>query len=226
MSTTSTPDSFTVTADDARRHFEGVLEEFPQYDRSATFNTALAIVVQWVATLFGLLMRTLDATVQELRAEWARSQDSDSQSGESSSSSTAPPASSTAPPPTRSRATAGSEVQAHASAPAASRSRQRCAKCHATGHSAPECLTQDPAAMRKRIAGNRQKKAASRSGPRPLPPFFPAPSPFPAYLNPYPLPFAPQGFDAAFVADAEELRRRRHQSARDRRKHHAAPAPI
>ena len=223
MSTITTPDEFTVTADDARRHFEGVLEEFPQYDRSATFNTALAIVVQWVATLFGLLVRSLDATVRELRAEWAQKDDSDSQSEESASSSTAPPASSTAPPPTRSRATAGSSAQAHVSATAAPRSKQRCAKCHATGHSAPECLTQDPAAMRKRIAGNRQKKRDSRQDSRPLPPFFPAPA-FPTYPQPYPLPFAAQGFDAAFVADAEELRRRRHQSARDRRKHRAAPA--
>ena len=222
MSTISTPDSFSVTADDAQRHFEGVLEEFPQYDRSATFNTVLAIVVQWVATLFGLLARTLDATVQELRAEWAQNEDSDSQSGESTSS-TAPPASSTVPPPTRSRATAGSSAQAHVSTTAASRSKQWCAKCHAMGHSAPECLTQDPAAMRKRIAGNRQKKRDSRQDSRPLPPFIPAPA-FPTYPQLYPLPLAPQGFDAAFVADAEELRRRRHQSARDRRKHRAAPA--
>ena len=55
MSTVLTPDGFTVTADDVRCHFEGVLEEFPQYNRSATINMALAIVVQWVATLFGLL---------------------------------------------------------------------------------------------------------------------------------------------------------------------------
>ena len=223
MSTITTPDDYTVTADDARRHFEGTLEEYPQYDRAQEPRQALAIAINWVATLFGLLLRLLDATVRELRYEWKQVQDSDSQSGESDASSTAPRPTSTAPPPTRSLATAGSTVQAHASAPAASRSRQRCAKCHATGHSAPECLTQDPAAMRKRIAGNRQQKRGSHVGQRPLPPFFPAPA-FSPYPNPYPLPFAPQGFDAAFVADAEELRRRRNQSARDRRKHHATPA--
>ena len=224
MSTTTTPDAYTVTADDARRHFEGTLEEYPQYDRAQEPRQALAIAINWVATLFGLLLRLLDATARELRYEWQQAQDSGSQSGESDASSSAPPPTSTAPPPTRSRATAGSTVQAHASAPAASRSKQRCAKCHATGHSATECLTQDPAAMRKRIAGNRQQKRGSRVDQRPLPPFFPAPA-FSPYPNPYPLPFAPQGFDAAFVADAEELRRRRNQSARDRRKHRATPAP-
>ena len=223
MSTITTPDVYTVTADDARCHFEGTLEEYPQYDRVQEPRQALAIAINWVATLFGLLLQLLDATVRELRYEWKQDQDSDSQSGESAASSSAPPPTSTAPPPTCSAATAGSTVQAHASAPAASRSRQRCAKCHATGHSATECLTQDPAAMRKRIAGNRQQKRGSRVDQRPLPPFFPAPA-FSPYPNPYPLPFAPQGFDAAFVADAEELRRRRNQSARDRRKHRAAPA--
>ena len=223
MSTVTTPDSFTVTADDARRHFEGTLEEYPQYDRVQEPRQALAVTINWVATLFGLLLRLLDATVRELRAEWAQDDGSSSHSGESATSTSTPPASTTAPPPTHSHATAGSTVQAHASAPAASRSKQRCAKCHAMGHSAPECLTQDPVAMQKRIAGNRQQKRGSRVDQRPLPPFFPAPA-FSPYPNPYPLPFAPQGFDAAFVADAEELRRRRNQSARDRRKHRAAPA--
>ena len=222
MSTITTPDAYTVTADDARRHFEGTLKEYPQYDRVQEPRQALAIAINWVATLFGLLLRLLDATVRELRLKRKQDQDSDSQSGESAASSS-PPLTSTAPPPTR-HAAAGSTVQAHASAPAASRSKQRCAKCHATGHSATECLTQDPAAMRKRIAGNRQQKRGSRADQRPLPPFFPAPA-FSPYPNPYPLPFTPQGFDAAFVADAEELRRRRNQSAHDRRKHRAAPAP-
>ena len=223
MSTITTPDSYTVTADDARRHFEGTLEQYPEYNRVQEPRQALAIAINWVATLFGLLLQLLDATVRELRVEWAQDRGDGSQSGESDSSSSTPPVSTTAPPPTRSRATAGSTVQAHASAPAASRSKQHCAKCHAMGHSAPECLTQDPAAMRKRIAGNRQQKQGRRADQRPLPPFFPAPA-FSPYPQPFPLPFAAQGYDAAFVVDAEELRRRRHQSARDRRKHRAAPA--
>ena len=124
MSTITTPDVYTVTADDARRHFEGTLEEYPQYDRMQEPRQALAITINWVATLFGLLLRLLDATVRELRYKWKQDQDSDSQSRESAASSSAPPPTSTAPPPTHSRATAGSTVQAHASTPAASRSKQ------------------------------------------------------------------------------------------------------
>ena len=104
MSTITTPDVYTVTADDARRHFEGTLEEYPQYDHVQEPRQALAIAINWVATLFGLLLRLLDATARELRYEWKQAQDSDSQSGESDTSSSAPPPTSTAPPPTRSRA--------------------------------------------------------------------------------------------------------------------------
>ena len=222
---TATGDSFTTTADDARRHLEGALGDPPRLPAGAGPLAVADAVSYWVVTLFQLLLRLLDAIVLDLQQRWAASEASESDSG-STPSSTLPPATSTAPPPTRSQgATAGSSVQAHLSAPAASGSRQQCAKCHAMGHSAPECLTQDPAAMRKRVAGNRQRKRDSRVGPRPLPPFFSAPA-FPAYQQPFPLPFVPQGFDAAFVADAEELRRRRHQSARDRRRHRAAPPPT
>ena len=42
MSTIMTPDSFTVTADNAQQHFEGVLKEFPQYDCPNTINQVLA----------------------------------------------------------------------------------------------------------------------------------------------------------------------------------------
>ena len=56
MSTITTPDQYTLTADDARRHFEGTLKEYPQYDHVQEPRQALAIAINWVATLFGLLL--------------------------------------------------------------------------------------------------------------------------------------------------------------------------
>ncbi|KAI6128039.1 hypothetical protein EDD17DRAFT_1515903 [Pisolithus thermaeus] len=80
------------------------------------------------------------------------------------------------------------------------------------------CLTKDPAAMRKRVAGNQWKKEAHKLNP-------PIPVSHPLYLylaaNIPPIP-TPQ--DTAMVADAKELHRRCHQSAHNRKKCHTATA--
>ena len=102
----------------------------------------------------------------------------------------------------------------------ATRNWQRCAKCHACGHSTDACLTKDPTGMKKRVAQNQKGRRVSRSKAGPpiiqslptlLHQFYPAQ--MPSADSPY--------FTAALVADAEELHRRRHQSGRDRKKHRA-----
>jgi len=98
-------------------------------------------------------------------------------------------------------------------------SHRRCTKCHARGHVDSDCRTTDPAAMRKRIAANQKRKKTARDDhaaamAHPTFPFAPIPSPFSA---PYPTAPDPQAF-AAFAANAQELRHRRQQSTRDKRR--------
>jgi len=93
----------------------------------------------------------------------------------------------------------------------------RCTKCHASNHIAEYCRTTNPATMRKRIATNQKKKKSARATAATAIPTFPSmPSPFPYYGNP----LAPSDSQAihAFVADANELRRRHQQSTRDKRR--------
>jgi hypothetical protein len=82
----------------------------------------------------------------------------------------------------------------------------RCTKCHARGHMADTCRTQNPEVVRRRIANN--KKANKRTSPViPDPPYAPAPHMYP-----------PTSQWTAFMVDATELRRRKNQSNRDRRR--------
>ncbi|KAF9236557.1 hypothetical protein BU15DRAFT_63911 [Melanogaster broomeanus] len=79
-----------------------------------------------------------------------------------------------------------------------------------------------PASMRKRVAGNQraQKSAREKTAPGPLPALVPPPLHplYAAYTTP-----APTAYLSA-IANAEELRRRKRQLGRDRKKHHAAMA--
>jgi hypothetical protein len=99
-------------------------------------------------------------------------------------------------------------------------SKRRCAECHARGHMDTECRTKDTAVMRKRVASNQKRKKAARSAPSvPLP--FPTPSfSHPAFYGYQPTP-NPQAL-MAMATDAEELRRRRQQSNRDKRARRSA----
>ncbi|KAJ7807070.1 hypothetical protein B0H14DRAFT_2874187 [Mycena olivaceomarginata] len=99
----------------------------------------------------------------------------------------------------------------------------RCVKCHARGHSADECHTTNPAAMRRRVAQNsrsvrdaRAAQAAHSLLPSPFPVALPGGTPFTAPPIPMEL--------AALAADATELRRRSAQSRRDRRLARVRPA--
>ena len=91
----------------------------------------------------------------------------------------------------------------------------RCTKCHARGHDITVCRTTNPAAMRKRVGENaKRKKMASNPS---LNPFASTSPPFPLYGT-YPSPTPNPVAAYAFVADAQELRRRRQQSDRDKRR--------
>ncbi len=95
----------------------------------------------------------------------------------------------------------------------------RCDKCHASNHIAEYCRTTNPAAMRKRIATNQKKKKSARAvaaAATALPPFPSMPPPFPYYSNTF-VPPDPQAIHT-FMVDAQELRRRRQQSTRDKRR--------
>lgn len=132
----------------------------------------------------------------------------------------------THPPPTISlhAATAGSTtIKATSATPG---KRARCTSCHARGHTASDCRTTNPGAMRKRVARNSRLAKEARANtaaastsvapPSPYPPTFP----FPPYLAP-PTHMA----YSALVADSTELRRRATQSARDKRRRQRPPAP-
>jgi hypothetical protein len=105
---------------------------------------------------------------------------------------------------------------AAAMAPIPSTKTKRCATCHARGHTAPECRTADPTAMKKRVAWNRKQEKAGKKVPAYL--YYPTPPvpPPPAGIH-YPTAASPEAY-AAYAADAQELRRRRQQSLRDKRR--------
>jgi hypothetical protein len=95
---------------------------------------------------------------------------------------------------------------------------RRCQRCNTIGHDTSTCRTKDPVAVKKRVANNSKikKAAASIQGQLPIPPRL---YPYNQYFGD---PFIPsqqplQSYYAA-IADAKELRRRKVQSAWDRRR--------
>jgi len=96
----------------------------------------------------------------------------------------------------------------------------RCQRCHATGHGTTDCRTRDPVVTKKRIANNQKiKKAAINIIP---------PSPYPRLAQPHsyfyqPPPPSSYPAIAALAVDAQELRRRKVQSTRDKRRKAAVP---
>ncbi|KAI6038415.1 hypothetical protein EDC04DRAFT_2896435 [Pisolithus marmoratus] len=164
-----------------------------------TFDNAVPrSIVNWVVTLFQFLLAFLDAVFQEIMACISNVEADTLTSGGAPSNVAAAARSGPAP-----------------SATARPTKSPRCAKCHARHHSTEECLTKDPAAMRKRVAGNQRKKKDAHKPP-PIPISHPL-YPFIATTTSSPTPQ-----DIALAADAEELWRRRCQSAHDRKKHRAA----
>ena len=96
----------------------------------------------------------------------------------------------------------------------------RCAECHARGHMDTECRTKDTTVMRKRVASNQKRKKAAWTMPS-----IPLPFPMPSFSHPafygYQSTSNPQAL-MAMATDAEELRRRRQQSNRDKRARRSA----
>jgi len=97
----------------------------------------------------------------------------------------------------------------------------RCQRCHATGHDTTNCRTRDPVATKKRIANNQKIKKAANI---PIPP-----SPYPGFVQPHsyfyqPPPPSSYPAIAALAVDAQELRRRKAQSTRDKRRKAAVPS--
>ena len=195
----------TEDANSAREQLEAVIEDHAQIAN----NSPLLMVVHWVVAVLHLLLVFIDSAVSELIARIDDAEESSTSGGAPSAIGDTAATRATAPP----------------SSTAAARSRQRCDRCHARGHSTATCLTHDPTAMRKQVAGNQRARKQAHSKSTPVP--FNTPFPYP------PLPYAgmitspppPPSMAAELYTDAEELRRRRRQSARDRRKHRAAKDP-
>ena len=114
------------------------------------------------------------------------------------------------------RPAAASQARTTKAAPTPSRSRRsRCAKCHAQGHSANECSSTDPAAVRRRVAQNAKARGSRRSADQSLlQSLATAPRPLLPAID---LLRSPPDNQVAFmVAESAELRRRQAQSRRDR----------
>ncbi|KAI6017455.1 hypothetical protein EDC04DRAFT_2902634 [Pisolithus marmoratus] len=185
-----------VDAVDESRHLEQTVLNRPTFD-----NVAPRTIVNWVVTLFQFLLVFLDAVVWEISAHISNVEVDALASGGAPSNvamaAQSGPAPSATTWPTKS---------------------PWCAKCHAHCHNTEECLMKDPTTMRKRVAGNQRKKKDTCKPP-PLPVSHPLYPFITATTTSSPTPQ-----DVAMAADAEELQRRCHQSAHDRKKHRAATA--
>ncbi|KAI6021093.1 hypothetical protein EDC04DRAFT_2901441 [Pisolithus marmoratus] len=182
--------------DKSRRLLEQTVLDRPTFD-----NVAPRTIVNWVVTLFQFLLAFLDAVIWEISARISDVEADALASGGVPSNVAVAAQSGPAP-----------------SATAQPTKSPWCAKCHARRHSTEECLTKDPATMRKRVAGNQRKKKDTCKPP-PIPISHPL-YPFIATTTTS----SPTPQDVTMAADAEELWRRHCQSTRDRKKHHATTA--
>lgn len=102
--------------------------------------------------------------------------------------------------------------------PTVSRSGRRCQRCNAIGHDTTQCCTKDPVAVRKRVANNQKikKESAAIQARFPIPPRL---HPYHQYFGDPIIPYQqPLQTYYANIADAKELRRRKLQSTRDKRR--------
>ncbi|KAI5986298.1 hypothetical protein EDC04DRAFT_2615139 [Pisolithus marmoratus] len=184
--------------DEPRRQLEQAMLDRPMFD-----NAAPHAIVTWVLALFQFLLAFLDGTFGELVTRIDVINE-------------APPSRGVSIPAATARE--GTAPEAPVDAATRPTKQVRCAKCHARGHSTNTCLTQNTAAMRKRVEGNRKRK---KDTSKPSQSTSVHPHPYPI-IAAYAAPIAtPQ--DTALAADAKELRRRHRQYARDRKKRRAAP---
>ena len=97
---------------------------------------------------------------------------------------------------------------------------RRCQRCHAIGHGTNDCRTKDPVVVKKRVSNNQKarKRAAEQSQPPPIgSPYY---GPANLFGDPLFIHNPPPSSQAlmALAADAKELRRRKVQSMRDKRR--------
>jgi hypothetical protein len=103
--------------------------------------------------------------------------------------------------------------------PPAPSTRSRCRRCSALGHDTKDCRSKDPIAVKKRVSNNRKARKAAETQPSIPPQHSPFHGPGNLFGDPmfsYSQPTT-QAF-TALAADAKELRRRKMQSTRDRRR--------
>ena len=114
----------------------------------------------------------------------------------------------------------------------------RCQRCHAMGHAIVDCRTQDPATIKKRVAATQkaakdmERRRIAAILPRTsaansrfhfdLADFFGEPDPIPSSSSQRATRTMTTRSMAALSADATELRRRKIQSTRDKRRRKAA----
>lgn len=109
--------------------------------------------------------------------------------------------------------------------PARPSTRTRCKRCHALGHDTTDCRSRDPVAVKKRVSNNQKARKRQQEATQ-----------LPASTAPYVLSFDPLRHIhqpippttthalLAQAADAKELRRRKVQSMRDKRRKGAGPS--
>jgi hypothetical protein len=103
----------------------------------------------------------------------------------------------------------------------------RCQRCHALGHGIIDCRTKDPVTIKKRVANNQKaKKEAQRQSQAPdlglrPPVYYPH-----LFADPTIPPSSSNQAMVALAADAKELRRRKMQSTRDKRRKGAPSTTV
>jgi hypothetical protein len=158
-------------------------------------------IVGWVITIFMLLKALLEALIVEIYGRIEDCEERDTPAH--------------VPIPTQPPSASAATPQARRSAPA-SRRRTRCATCHATGHDTADCRTANPAVMRKRVALNQRAKRSAKDV-RTLNSSLVPPPLLPAVVPHASAAYYPPDF-AGLASDAAELRRRRNQSSRDKKR--------
>ena len=99
--------------------------------------------------------------------------------------------------------------------------RARCKRCHALGHDTNDCRSKDPVAIKKRVANNQKaRKRTDTIQPPTIPTPYTSPTDFyghPLFMHNSMPTSSPQAL-VALATDAKELRRRKVQSTRDKRR--------
>ena len=204
-----------VLISDDRADVESALASLPKFTDpqvKALYNWALRLVT----ALFNYVSYFLGDNADQHNALQHRVQDLEEKLQELQSTPSVPP---TTPHP-------NPQQPSHPSR------RPRCKRCHALGHDTNDCRTKDPVAVKKRISNNQKARKRNEKdsplGGLPLAPnhsvqFGPLGVTdswgYPVYHN-----RSSQSFEAytALAVDAKELRRRKVQSIRDKRRQRAS----